>query len=132
MNLSQKSVQSKALQTLILVFSAAVVLATSTARDYTEPVLVWLVNSTCSGSLPSEVISTQGSIIVSPANRNFTMYGLPTANIRIGVDKTLTGNDGVTTRDCIHSTVDLTGTPVETYTCADNLVPACIVSFQKN
>lgn len=121
----------KIVRVVFLVFAAATVIATSAARDYVpDPILNWVVLSSCPGAIPSEIIATQGSSIIVPANRTFLQYGLPVERLFLGSTATVSGSDGTTTRECLPTKVEISGKQVETYTCVDNLIPACVVSFE--
>ena len=70
-------------------------------------------------------------LITDPVSRTFLDYGLPIGAVRIGVDLTVSATVNGITRQCTYSSqVDGgSGKTLSIYSCADNGVGSCMVTF---
>lgn len=117
-----------------ILFAAYTTIATSKG---TNPIAItyttWGVVSTCPGIAANNETLVAGSdgSIANPTGRTFLDYGLPISSVRIGVDSQITGVSNGINRTCIYSSFldGNSGKTLSIYTCADNSIPTCIVTF---
>jgi hypothetical protein len=119
------------LKILFFILTGYTIIATSRGRN--SIVKAWGVVSTCSSIVANNELITADDtgLISSPADRTFLDYGLPTPGVRIGIDATVSADYNGITRSCIYST-DLDGNSGKTlsiYSCTDNTIPSCMVTF---
>lgn len=112
-----------------LVFTSAVTVATSKASDSKSeafPTTTFYAASNCQGAIPQEVIGVRLGQVVTPTGRTFQSYGLPAEFVTFG-SADVTGRSGALERRCVYA---LYQPGVHLYTCYDNGVQACQVTFE--
>ncbi len=122
------------LKIAFILFTTYVVTATSYKRDTALGVLkTWGAASNCANAITNNevLISDNNGFITDPVNRTFLDYGLPISAVRIGVDLTVAATANGITRQCTYSSqVDGgSGKTLSIYSCADNGVGSCVVTF---
>lgn len=117
----------------ILVPFALVTIATSTRKEYTPLPMGYTVASDCgNATVISGPVTVLEDTVTEPANTTFLDFGLPMDKIYFGKENPVSAEIApALIRSCIFS---LTAGPTEstrTFTCSDNGVYACTVTFTK-
>ncbi len=117
----------KLIESLILVFAAVVSVATSKKTDaVSAPIREYGMASNCSNATyTNQSISVQSNRVISPADATFLSFGLPTAYMTIASDAIVSATSNGVNRECTYSFQN----NMSIYTCKDNGVFACQVSF---
>jgi hypothetical protein len=114
-----------------LILAAVLTVTVATSKSDGTKSASYGAATNCSQATQNNIaITTSGSTITSPANINFTSFGLPTPEVLIGSTVTVSGeiSAGVT-RSCSPTTSTNNGATMYVYTCTDNSTPSCQVSF---
>ncbi len=130
------------MQKLKVLFTIACMLATSVVTIATskksdqDPLQaaktqeVYLVASSCPGALPYDTVTIQNKEIVSPQNRHASEFGLPSSLLSFRDEDVLSGWIGEKMRTCRHALIDHDQTKLNVYTCSEDGVEVCKVSFE--
>ena len=127
--------RSKVVFTLSCLFVTSVVtIATSKSGDQgryePEPVQNYLVASNCPQSTSQQRITVTNEQISYPMNLHFTDFGLPTTQLNPATTTQVFSMINGRQRSCSRSEMVDQGTPLIVYTCTENNMYICQVTFE--
>lgn len=116
---------------LILLPFFIIAAATSSVSTTTPVIRSYSITSDCSNAtLTSGTITASDSAIISPANTTYLSIGLPLSTLIVGSESSISAEIApALTRTCLYSTITVGLSTSAVYTCADNLIPACVVTL---
>ncbi|MGZ5278509.1 MAG: hypothetical protein ACXWC9_01115 [Pseudobdellovibrionaceae bacterium] len=91
---------------------------------------IYLVASNCPQALSHERITVEADVITSPVGTEFSHFGLPMDELNF-LNQQISGYMQGQLRTCQYSILDDHGTRLDLYTCYQNNIQICQVTFEK-
>lgn len=128
-----KKSTTMALKIAFILFTTYVITATSRGTNNTVIYTSWGAATNCPNAIANNevfIVSDSGNI-KDPINRTFLDYGMPISSVRIASDLSVSGTENGITRLCTYSAQldGVSGKTLGIYSCADNGVASCVVTF---